>query len=300
MKKFGRLLICLDATEKDSLILQHLQLLKHNLEIKKSYFLHVIKKSILPNDIDQTFGASISQPDAAENNIKRLIKDELGDWLTDHKVIIERGNLVEKTLDAVKKYKIDLLVLSRNTDTELSYKTQKIASMANCSVLFIPHVPTDLYQKIVVPIDFSDNARRALNRALWQKKRNSSLQILPVHCYRVPSGYTKTGKSFQEFATIMRKNAEKEFELLITELKLPDITCEFFLVKNKKRIPRRIFEYTIRSKADFLIMGARGRTEFTSIFLGSNAIKLLDECSHLPVLMEKDETNINLLNKFLQ
>lgn len=300
MKKFERLLICLDGTEKDTLILQHLDILKHNLEIRKMYFLHVIKKSLLPSNIDKSFGTTFAEPDEAEENITQWIKSELAGWTMDYEILLEKGNLVQKTLDVVKKYEIDLLVMSRNTDAELTYSAQKIASMAKCSVLFIPHVASDSYQKIIVPVDFSENSKRALHRAIWQKQRNKNLEVIPVHCYRVPAGYTKTGKSFQEFATIMRNNAEEEFTNFKKELNLTELTCEFFLVKNKQAIPRRIFEFTIRTKADFLIIGARGRTEFASIFLGSNAVRLLDECRHLPVLMEKDEKSIILLNKFLE
>ena len=168
-------MICLDGTEKDAIVLQHLALLKHNLNIKTIYFFHVIKRSLVPESISRLFSDYQEEGKEVEKSIIELIKNEWAFSTLHYEVVIEKGRLLEKTLQAIKKYNIDLLLLGRNTEDNLDYTNQKIASLAHCSVLFIPHVRSDKYHKIVVPIDFSENSKIALRRVLWQKERNPNL-----------------------------------------------------------------------------------------------------------------------------
>lgn len=292
-------MIALDDSEKDDIILQHISLLQKNMEIKKLYFIHVIRKGILPKFMAEKFTETKQEaPGDVQKKLENKVKKNFDNFQNlDYKVLVKEGEYVEMILRTVREHKIEFLIVGRKANPGLSFANSKISNLVTCSLLFVPNFLTEHYKKVVVSVDFSANARAALSRALLHREKNTQLEIMPVHFYKVPVGYTKLGKTFHEFAAIMKKNAEKEYQRMCEEMKLDQekLKCEFFLVKSKKRVPKKIFEYAVRKKADLIIIGSRGRTEFASMFMGSNAVKLVDKCYHLPVLVEKDEKNLTFL-----
>ena len=86
----------------------------------------------------------------------------------------------------------------------------KLARKLPCSILFVPEGANPWYKKILVPIDFSENSKDAMDVAVAFGVANAMKEISCLHIYSVPNGYYKTGKSFEEFAEIMKGNAEKK------------------------------------------------------------------------------------------
>jgi len=111
-------------------------------------------------------------------------------------------------------------------------------------------------------------------------------ELIPVHIYNVPVGYSKTGKSFEEFSEIMRLNADKDFKKFVSKHDHPELKCEFILDSGESS-GRQLLEEAHKMDVDMIILGSRGRTKSAAILLGSTAEKLIEVNNSLPMIIFK-------------
>ena len=110
--------------------------------------------------------------------------------------------------------------------------------------------------------------------------------LIPLHLYEVPHGYSKTGKSFEEFSEIMKENAKKDFKKFASKHENSNLEC-VMLLKNGDNIGNQITEYGKEIEADLILLGSRGRSASAAILLGSTAEKLIKANKELPMLIFK-------------
>jgi len=72
-----------------------------------------------------------------------------------------------------------------------------------------------LPKKIMVPTDFSDHTEMIYEFS-ERICKDLHAELIPVHIYQVPHGYSKTGKTFEEFSEIMKENANKDFKKFLS------------------------------------------------------------------------------------
>ena len=111
-------------------------------------------------------------------------------------------------------------------------------------------------------------------------------ELIPVHLYEVPQGYSKTGKTFEEFSEIMKENAQEDFRRFIQKFNHPGLTCRFVL-NNGEGQGKALLEEAQQVGADMILLGSRGRTKSAAILLGSVAEKLVMVNNILPMLIFK-------------
>ena len=86
----------------------------------------------------------------------------------------------------------------------------------------------------MVPIDFSRHSLMALHHA-EEVANKADADVSLSHVYSVPVGYTKTGKTLQEFAEIMKKHAQNDCKTFLEKNKVKlDAPCDFILNDSNK------------------------------------------------------------------
>mgnify|MGYP006179738503 CR=1 FL=1 len=95
-----------------------------------------------------------------------------------------------------------------------------------------------------------------------------------------------TGKSFEEFADIMKENAQKDFKKYVSKHNHPNLSCEI-LVDDERNPGEQIIDYAQKIGGDMLLLGSRGRTSSAAVILGSTAEKLIHSNKVLPMLIFK-------------
>ncbi len=93
----------------------------------------------------------------------------------------------------------------------------RIARKAGCSILYIPREaqprtnrPEEI--RVLVPVDFSENAAEAMRLAVDFAVAHEIPSIYCVMSTMFPGLYTKRGKSYDEFAETMRRTRRKKCE----------------------------------------------------------------------------------------
>jgi nucleotide-binding universal stress UspA family protein len=288
MTNFNKIMVGLDLTHMDDTLISNLKPMASIFEIKKVYFIHVSKNLILPEEISQSYPDLLAPVDETiKNEITHEIEKVGLHEAFSYEIIVKEGNPQETILRWCKIKDIDLLVMGRKKMIKGSGSLVKNLTQKYANPVFLLPEESSLsgLKKILLPIDFSFYSVKTIQLAK-QISEKTDAEISCCHLYEVPRGYTKTGKSFEEFSTIMLENAKKDYEKFKKENKLTHINCTFIL-KQKKDEVENILAYSLEHKIDLLIIGSRGRTQSAAILLGSVAEKMVDINNEIPMLVLK-------------
>ncbi len=306
MTQFKRLLVALDLTDMDKVLIKYVAGLTEKFDIDRIYFLHVVKNLELSEDLTKKYPELLAPVD---ETCEKQIRFELDKYFPkDTKATIdldiEEGNITELILKWIKVKSVDLVVLgSKPSDEASGVKAHKIAKLANSSVAFIPEKPAEKLEKIIVPIDFSETSQLAIKTAIQLTEKNDQSEIIGLNVFDVPTGYHTSGKSYEEFAEIMKENAEKEFEKFVKQYKIDPnrIKGSFMLNKDKKDIVEEIHQFAEQENADAIVMGSQGKSIAAILLLGSTAEKLMKYDFSMPLFIIKDKTkSVGFLDALLR
>jgi nucleotide-binding universal stress UspA family protein len=303
MYDINRVLICLDLSNLDEVLMKYTAMLDKFMKLEKIYMLHVSKDLELEEEITSKHPDLIAPLDETiEREIKRSADAIFAGLDTEIEIEVLEGDPFEKVLRWSKVKEIDLMVMGRKEDMDGSgFFPVKMANLLLCSILFVPEIAIAKIEKILVPFDFTEFSDFALEEALFIKEKYNA-EVICQHVYEVPQGYQSTGKSYEEFAEIMRENAVKKFENHIRHLDgfdLNDFEVEYTLRKDKN-LGYLVTQYANKVNVDLIIAGSRGRTPMASLLLGSVAGKLISYDNHLPLMIVKyKEGNMNLFEALL-
>ena len=150
--------------------------------------------------------------------------------------------------------------------------------------------------KIIVPIDFSKRSEYACKMASRiAKKSNSTIYLL--HMIELPSGVIDMGArskfSIPESMLYLRKIRDR-----ILEFKT-DFFDESYEVHHAIRFQKPyegILQYADKIKADLIVMGSKGHSEFEEILIGSNTEKVVRRANIPVIVVKKDSKKFRIKN----
>ncbi|PRY89874.1 universal stress protein [Mongoliibacter ruber] len=288
MKNFTKAMVGLDLSKMDDILVKKTALLSKILGIEKLYFIHVAKDLSLPEEITKNFPDLVAPADESiKADVRGTINENTFPDDVEIEVVVEEGKPMDTVLRWAKIKDVDLIIMGRKESLEGSGSLAKnMAHRAPCPVLFLtekssPKIP----EKILIPLDFSDYSRMSLEFAQNLAEKTNA-KLLGLHVYSVPTGYYKTGKSYEEFAEIMEGHAKDDFRKFLEKHNLTPIDC-LFKCKDDGNEGRFIIRVSLEEKADMILMGSRGRTASAAALLGSVAEKLVNINNSVPMLVFK-------------
>ena len=152
--------------------------------------------------------------------------------------------------------------------------------------------------KILVPIDFSDRSKKALQVAdkfaeLFDGKITPFYSHLPISELDEPYALGMTSKIYQNFEDLEEQLVDRVKE-----------TAENHIDKNRLDDPSVVMGNPAESiideseNFDFIIMSSHGRTGFSRFLLGSVAEKVL-RLAHTPVMVVENESDVDDFKKIM-
>lgn len=291
MKNFEKAMIGLDLTEMDEILIKKVAYISQIMGFKKLYLIHVAKDLSLPEEIRKAYPDLLAPMDETiQAEIKSLLKNETElDRSIETEILVLEGSPLETFLRLAKIKDVDLIIMGRKFELTGSGTLSKtMAQKAPCSVLFLTEIgPISVPKKVMIPLDFSEHTHLSFEFA---DKLHEELQteIVGLHIYEVPTGYYKTGKSFDEFAAIMEENAKKDYDKFLKKYNHTPFECLYLLKKNGNT-GRQILQTAKDHGINLILMGSRGRTNSAALLLGSTAEKLINLNNEIPMIIFKNK-----------
>lgn len=178
----------------------------------------------------------------------------------------------------------DLVVMGNRGRTGLGARllgstTERVLQRGKLPVLVVPDrdptgEPDTGYGRVLVPIDGSENARRALDHAIAiARKHGSTLHIVSIADLQSAGGPFDAGGLDREFIDRLESHGADAVEELRTAVndEDPGLDVETAVVRRNAfgGVAVGIREYVAESEIDLLVMGSHGRSNLARQLLGS-------------------------------
>ncbi|HMP99364.1 MAG TPA: universal stress protein [Cyclobacteriaceae bacterium] len=296
----NRLLLCLDGSETDRAVLRYTSFLCDYIKPEKIYFLHIARSLDLPNDIKEKYPDLLAPVD---ESISRVLQESIKAHFTydgcEKEIEVREGNPTERILKYSRQKDIDLMIFGKKQKDGDGVLPGKLARLANASLLFITEHTAIQLKRIFTPIDFSSACVMPF-RIAQALAANSKAKVTAQHTYVVPSGYHKTGKSFDEFAEIMKGHAQRDFANFIRQNQFEEVDCIFSL-DQEDSAAKAIYNAANEVAPDLIIMGSKGRKGAAGWILGSVADKMTRIHYPYNLLIIKDrKENLSFLDALMK
>ncbi|MGD1893982.1 MAG: universal stress protein [Cyclobacteriaceae bacterium] len=294
MYELKRIVVFVSLTDLDEEVVRYASIVSRIMSADSVYFVHVAGSLDLPDDLKEEYRSVLAPVDETiKHEIQHLI-DQYFPHPESTQVAIDvlQGKPTDELIRYGKRKDADLIILGKPEVPPKKPKPSKVAEISACSVLFVPENAHIKIDKIAVAIDFSDHAEMALSQAIKFSEKDENVTIYGHHIYKIPLGYSKTGKSYEEFRQIMEKNAKKEAKKFFSDRDLDEDICEMrYQLSEDSKIDDELFGFARQKDIDLLIIGSRGRTAAASILLGSVAERLLQYQTNIPLFIAKEKNS---------
>jgi nucleotide-binding universal stress UspA family protein len=204
--------------------------------------------------------------------------------------VVKEGNLSKKILKLAEEKSADLILIGRKVALPgTGVASHRMARRASCSLLIVPEQSQPKLSTLLVPSDFSDHSIHALEEAIGiAKKYSGGIEIIFQNVLSIPSNYATTGKTYEEFAELMKKHAESNFKKFIRKIDTKGIPITPIYTQDDDDDPvQEIVAAALEHKAEVIIIGAKGKTGATALHIGSMAERLIQFNKSLPLLVTR-------------
>jgi nucleotide-binding universal stress UspA family protein len=287
MALYRKILVALEYSSIDRELIRASARLQE-LGTEEIIFVNVIPEFNLPEEISAQF------PHFEENTIrerKEQLMEKIRQYFvgSDHVrtcVEILQGQPAKNLLKYASRHKVDLIVSGKKKNS-LGVVKSRLARRADCSFLMIAEgLPFDL-KRILVPIDFSEHSELAIQNAIaFAKIMSRDVEIFAQNVYNVPAGYHYTGKSYEDFAAVMKKNAEKDFQKFLRKVDTQGIEIKpIYSLDDNDDFVSDIQDKAEELEAGLVIVGAKGQTAASALFIGSRAERIVMMPVHTSMLV---------------
>jgi nucleotide-binding universal stress UspA family protein len=290
MEKIDKILVGLDLTKMDESVLSYVKFINHSQKPSVIDFVNIHHHVDIPEELAADFPELANSID---NKYLEKLVTEVDDFNISNATIgyeAFEGAPLTAMLNKAYKGKYDLVVIGRKFEESASHgEVQKmLARKSASSVLLVPEFPRVEVNRILFPTDFSEHSMFSLDAAITiAKNNNASIELLNI--VTVPTGYSSTGKSFEEFADIMTGHAKKAAEKFETKCKESGIEISStFPVKDNEDDSHYIVQAARKADSDLVIVGSKGRTNLAAFFLGSTTEDIINTDLKRPLLIIKD------------
>ena len=214
MYRYKRLMVGLDFTEMDEVMINYVSDLARVIKPEKIYFVNAQPELEYGEDIYKDY-PELEVP--IDEHLEERLKDEVlkhfkGADQFDIDYQILEGKPFEELLQWTKIKNIDLLLVGRKKDLQGSgILPQRLARKVMCSIMFVPQKAKLKLENLFLASDFSKYASMAFEEALSLARGNEQATVIVFNSYELPSGYYKTGKSAEEFCQILNDHAVKKY-----------------------------------------------------------------------------------------
>ncbi len=293
MKYLKKWLIALDLSPHDEQMMNYAEGFSQAVMPDEITLVHIMNN---PDDLRKLFQSEEDYEEYLREREKSIL-----DTLTDYKnrffghrrdvlinTLVLYGEPLPELLRFTEELDPDLLLLGKKVKSSGSgIIAQKVARRTKCSILFITENARYPAKKVLVPTDYSENSRRALQLAIHLHPLLNDPEIHCLYVFDVPLLLPyKIEMLPEEMDELYRKNAEEGMEKYLRDNGADKLNIVKVLIRNTRNNPaKQIIDYAKEKNINLIILGAKGHSKLASLMLGSTTEKILQYDHNIPVLI---------------
>ncbi|MDX1279251.1 universal stress protein [Oceanihabitans sediminis] len=279
-----KLMVALDLTEMDAILLKYVSFLCEVWNIEHLYFTHNIKQYKLYDLYDEFLEEGITVEDIVDREIERTVEKHYTASVP-HTVLITSDDYTESILTHLaKEYKIDIVVTGNKDELQgTGALSQKLVRMLDAHVLLVPEEAKHRFERVLVPTDFSAASSRCFTVAKSLVERSGGV-IEGLHVYNIPSvffPYINTEKAIDK----TKRHLQEKVKQFRKKFKLPENIPFKYTDREELSVVEVIELHAEKGDFDIVVVSARGGNNITSLFIGSVTNDLLIRNRDMPLLV---------------
>lgn len=295
--EINKLLVGLELGTPDEAILDYIDHLASQVRIHEAYFLHVIPSPPSPQltapDMAEKWASDFELKQEVVETLKKRVEhrfeqNELPKW----RVEIREGDPLETLLDAAGDFGADYVLIGQKTkDGHHGILASRLARKIRGDAFVVPDQAEARIEKILVPIDFSGNSIRALQKAIALKESmHRSAEITVLNIYELPNfSVYRTSRTPEQWEKMTEQAKIEALDIFLYSNAEPykDQIRKAAVKKDLPGVAHYIHDYALEHNIDLIVMGAKGHTKVELVLIGSVTEKLLSDADRIPVWVVK-------------
>ncbi len=184
------------------------------------------------------------------------------------------------------------------TDLFLGNTADKLARMSKSPVLLVKNQTAKAYRQVLVPVDFSENSRRAAHMALdlAPDAHITFLHVFDVVVEEQMQYVNVAHDIIHEYHVKAGEDARRELNQFVDDLQAG--RRSFSRVVKFGHPGHAICDYAKSMKPDLIVVGKHGKSRFEELLLGSASRHVMEQCFcdilivTAPAWAERDEIGL--------
>lgn len=277
--------------------------LQYALEIAQTTgaVLHVLHADVLQEVLAEMPSAPATAGEKAREAMRRVLEKEDLDSPFDPQnvriehVLVRDAAPAPAILDYAASHDVDLIVMGTHGRRGmrrllLGSVAREVVQRAPCPVLTVPRMPsmtTPRFERLLVPVDFSDHAMVALSRAkALAATYGAQIELLHVIEEHLRPAFYTTGifASIYDACPGIEATSQTFLQRLFKETPGPDVDVAYHVVPGRAEVA--IVNQARQLDADAILMSTHGLTGLEHFLLGSVTEKVVNSAP-CPVLTIK-------------
>jgi nucleotide-binding universal stress UspA family protein len=290
MKSIKNILVAVDFTNADEVLLRYTELLTKKLEVTQVSFTHVVPRLDFFKTLTATGRENWETVWEINKNVTQelIIKvhSSLPEFNGEINCEVLEGEPLAELLSKANTSDLVLIGQREHTDNH-GILARNLARKAKGNAFIIPENSTTNVRKVLVPVDFSDNSGRALQETVnFAKALNPDVEITVLNVFELPNLSTyRLSKTPEQFREIVVKNTNLMLDSFLRKY-VPNQKINKAIVQmDLPSIGHYIVKYAVRYGLDLIGIGAKGHSTVELLFIGSVVEKVLNYNQQVPVLI---------------
>lgn len=295
----NQILVGFEIGQTDESLLSYLNFWTGKIPTLAASFLHVFREDNLLRTLYEVETEMVVGPYKIDQAMVADMRKKIERYMVSNPKLTKdyqtvEGGALNALLKKAEAIQPDLLVIGQNTDViHHTILAGNLIRKTTCDTLVIPDAAKPKLQKILVPIDFSDNSIKALRRAI------SIVQQLPepvtitcLHFFKLPNLSVYESQTInQQIRIALEDDRHKAFHFFLQNY-VPDEKSRAYIdteimQQRSRDIGQQIVDFAHNHDYDLTIIGAKGHSRVHRLIMGSVTENVLLANKQQPVLVVK-------------
>jgi nucleotide-binding universal stress UspA family protein len=216
--------------------------------------------------------------------------------------LAREGSYLPELVRLAAQKSADLVCVGRlrpDDDDPIGDQAANLVRKSPCSALVVPEGSEPGPKRILVPIDFSEPSREALETGLSVAAETPGAAITILNVYGVPIGYSRAGLTYEQMGARMRELAEQQWAEIQPTIDFRGVpwTVRYEL---GDYVAPTIQAVAQEIDAQLIVMGSHGRTRPAAALLGHVADSVCSKSTRPFLAVKRKGEVVNLLRALLQ